>query len=222
MWISAPRSSTPMPGYVPASARDRRARGRRAPGRCSSGDAGNDEELGQVFIGGGLAHLDARPRAAIEREVRVAAAWRRFPIPDHVQLRVHTAQRIRHQRVRVVLERAILHRRRERSGRIAGRRSHAGTRSRESRSASAARPARGCRIDSRWLRPGNSVHCTRSTRCVPMSFSPSPCSTASKNHGRPDVRRARDHFHQVVNALHVDAGIRFGALDDLAKHLRHR
>ncbi len=37
---------------------------------------------------------------------------------------------------------------------------------------------------------------------------------------RPDVRRARHHFHQVVHALHVDAGIRFGALDDLAKHLR--
>ena len=69
-------------------------------------------------------------------------------------------------------------------------------------------------------RPGNSVHCTRSTRCVPMSFSPSPCSDRIEKPRRPDVRRARHHFHQVVHALHVDAGIGLGAVDDLAKHRR--
>ena len=47
-----------------------------------------------------------------------------------------------------------------------------------------------------------------------MSFSPSPCSAVSKNHGRPDVRRARHHLHQIVHALHVDARLRRRAGDD--------
>ena len=40
-----------------------------------------------------------------------------------------------------------------------------------------------------------------------MSLSPSPCSSVSKNHVGPDVGRARDHLHEVVHALHVDAGV---------------
>ena len=37
---------------------------------------------------------------------------------------------------------------------------------------------------------------------------------------RPDVRRARDHLHQVMDAFHVHARIGFSAFHDLAERRR--
>ena len=48
-----------------------------------------------------------------------------------------------------------------------------------------------------------------------MSLNPSPCSAGIEKPCRPDVRRASHDLHQVVDALHVDARLRFGSLDHL-------
>ena len=73
----------------------------------------NDVELGQIAIGFRLADLDARACAAVVSKVRVAGSGRRFPIPDDVQLRVDAFERVRDERVAVVLEPSVLDERRQ-------------------------------------------------------------------------------------------------------------
>ena len=75
---------------------------RRSPGR---------RRARQVAVGLRLPDLDRRARALVDGEVGVAGSRRRLPVPDHVQLRVDAAQRVGHERVAEVLERAVLHRR---------------------------------------------------------------------------------------------------------------
>src|SRR5690606_28701277 len=64
----------------------------------------DDVDFGAVVVALRLPHLDARPRAAIDRIVRVARAGRRLPVPDHVQRGVDAPDGVGDERVAEVLE----------------------------------------------------------------------------------------------------------------------
>ena len=148
--------------------------------------------------------------------MRVAGAGRRFPIPDDVQLRVDALERVRDERVAVVLEPPVLDERRQLFGkpRRVGHAAEVGLRNPRRP------PLRGEHLDvgavvDRLVRKERPLHEIDEVRADVAR--PSPCSLVSKNHvgrmfGAPD-----DDLHQVVHALHVDRRLGLGARHDLAE-----
>ena len=65
---------------------------------------------------------------------------------------------------------------------------------------------------------GKAVHCARSTRCVPTSESPSPCTSESKNQAGTPQRRAGDGLHDVVRAEKRNGGLRHAARFQFAEY----
>src|SRR5664280_1191943 len=112
--------------------RPARRRGQPRPARLQGGHAllhrrrharirAGDVDFGDEALGGALADLDARFRAAETRLVHVAGPRGHpggLPVPENLQFHVDAAQRVRHRVIAVVVQRAAVYVTRQRRRKI--------------------------------------------------------------------------------------------------------
>ena len=103
-----PRSSRLMPG-TSAAGRRSSVRGPRAHERRRRPCAGNTYSSGRNPSARVCRTSTVDSDAPVPREVRVASALGRLPVPDHVQRHVRAAQPVGDERVAEVLEPPVLH-----------------------------------------------------------------------------------------------------------------
>ena len=189
---------------------------RRKHFRLRCGIDRHDIQFRQVPIGLRLPNLNARARAAIKGKVRVAGTSWCFPIPDDVQLRMDPFERVRDERVAVVLQASVLDERRKLL-RKASRIGHAA----EVGLGNPRRPAlRGDHLDVGVVvdrtvgeqRPLNQIDEMRADVARRLAL-----FVRVEKPRRPDVRRTGDDFHQVVDALHVNGRLGCSSGHDLAE-----